>query len=1203
MSFVHLHVHSYYSVLDGAAPIKNLFKRAEADNQPALAITDHGNMFGIKEFFKVAKNFPQIKPIIGCEVYVNPEGRFSKRGKEDQSANHLILLAKNLEGYYNLVKLVSLGYVEGFYYKPKIDKELLEKYHKGLICSSACLGGEIPQKIRRGDIAGAKESILWYKNLFGEDYYLEVQLHKTEVPGLSDEVYREQLIVNKAIFELAPECGVKVIATNDVHFASKEDGPAHDRLICINTNAYLTDSNRLRYTQQEYLKSGEQMRSLFPDHPEVIENTLEIAEKVERYSIDCDHILPRFALPEGFNDSNLYLKHLTYKGARQRYGQISAGIEERIEFELSTIAKMGFPDYFLIVQDFIAAARAMGVWVGPGRGSAAGSVVAYCLGITRIDPVKYDLLFERFLNPERISMPDIDIDFDDEGRGKVLQYVEQKYGKDHVSHVITFGTMAAKSAIKDIARIEQVPLAESTRLANLIPTKPFEEVVKRRGENGQEIEESRKIPATVKNCIERVPELKESYEHSTIPEIKETLDFAMQLEGCVRNTGVHACAVIIGRNNLLEHIPISIAKDKESGEDMWVSQYEGKFIEDVGMLKMDFLGLRTLSILKETVSNIKKHRGIELDIDNIPLDDAATYELFGRGETVATFQFESEGMQKWLRDLKPTRFEDLIAMNALYRPGPMDYIPDFVDRKHGRKKIEYDLPEMEEILKDTYGVTVYQEQVMLLSQKLAGFTKGEADGLRKAMGKKLMDKMMEMQTKFIEGGIKNGHPKEKLDKIWKDWTAFAAYAFNKSHATCYAWIGYQTAYLKANYPAEFMAANLSGNLNNIEDIKKLMEECRRMGISVLGPDINESDVSFTVNKGGNIRFGMAGVKGVGAAIVNSIIEGRSNGPYKNIFDFIERSSAKAPVNRKTIESLVYAGAFDSFTEIRREQFFAETCKGEPFLDALCRYGSKVASDSLENSASLFGISDEGFKPIPPEIPVVGETNKLEFLKKEKEMTGIYLSAHPLDIYKFEIDNFAQYPLAELHQTMKEGNCSPFGEKEFTIAGLVNNVTRKSSKSGRPYASFTIEDYTGSISMTLFGKDYENFIPYLEEGEALFLRCAFAPRFQMLKENGEEKRSVVGHELKLRRVSLLANIKEELLKSFTIVLSAENIDAPFRKRLLRILKNNKGKSYLSIKMLEYKEKIAVDLLSRKFTIDVTQELLDLLKEYHYSYTIE
>ena len=746
MAFVHLHVHTYYSILDGAAPIASHFKKAAEDNQPALAITDHGNMFGVKEFLKVAKDFPDIKPIIGCEVYVNPEGRFSKRGKEDQSANHLILLAKNLAGYYNLVKLVSLGYTEGYYYKPKIDKELLEKYHENLICSSACLGGEIPQKIKKGDLEGAKESIMWYKNLFGEDYYLEVQLHKTELPGYAEDVYDQQVIVNKAIFELAQECDVKVIATNDVHFTRKEDGPAHDRLICLTTNANYDDVKRLRYTQQEYLKTEEEMAALFPEHPEVISNTIEIADKIEKYKIDCDHILPIFEIPSEFPDSNEYLRYLTYKGAEKNYKEITEEVRERIDFELATIKRMGFPDYFLIVQDFIAAARGMGVWVGPGRGSAAGSVVAYCLGITHIDPIKYDLLFERFLNPERISMPDIDIDFDDDGRGKVLQYVEGKYGKDHVSHVVTFGTMATKSAIKDIARIQQVPLSESDRLAKLVPDKFPPEIIKEKGENGEEIIKEKKVKVNVGNCVKLVPEMKEALESSTIPGVKETLQYAQKLEGTVRNTGVHACAIIIGRDNLTEHIPICIAKDKETGEDMWVSQYEGSFIEDVGMLKMDFLGLKTLSILKEAVANVKKSKGIDVDVDTLPIDDKATYDLFSRGDTVAIFQFESPGMQKWLRELKPSRFEDLIAMNALYRPGPMDYIPDFVDRKHGRKKIEYDLPQMEDTLKDTYGITVYQEQVMLLSQKLADFTKGQADGLRKAMGKKLIDKMMELKV-------------------------------------------------------------------------------------------------------------------------------------------------------------------------------------------------------------------------------------------------------------------------------------------------------------------------------------------------------------------------------------------------------------------------------------------------------------------------
>lgn len=1205
MSFVHLHVHTYYSILDGAAPIASHFKKAQEDNQPALAITDHGNMFGVKEFLKVAKNFPDIKPIIGCEVYVNPEGRFSKRGKEDQSAHHLILLAKNLQGYYNLVKLVSLGFTEGFYYKPKIDRELLEKYHEGLICSSACLGGEIPQKIRRGDMEEAEKSVQWYKDLFGEDYYLEVQLHKTEIPGYSEDVYEKQLIVNEGIFILANKLGVKVIATNDVHFTRKEDGSAHDRLICLTTNANYDDPNRLRYTQQEYLKTEEEMASLFPDHPEVISNTLEIAEKVERYKIDCDHILPIFEIPAEFSDSNEYLKFLTYKGGEQKYKEITPDIKERIDFELETIKRMGFPDYFLIVQDFIAAARNMGVWVGPGRGSAAGSAVAYCLGITHIDPIKYNLLFERFLNPERISMPDIDIDFDDDGRGKVLQYVEGKYGKDHVSHVVTFGTMATKSAIKDIARIQQVPLSESDRLAKLVPDKFPPDIIKKKGENGEEITEKKKVKVNISNCLKRVPEMKEIMENSPIPGIKETLQFAEKLEGTVRNTGVHACAIIIGRNNLTEHIPICIAKDKETGEDMWVSQYEGSFIEDVGMLKMDFLGLKTLSILKEAVSNIKKHRGIDLDIDHIPLDDEPTYKLFSRGDTVATFQFESDGMRKWLRELKPSRFEDLIAMNALYRPGPMDYIPDFVARKHGEKKIEYDLPEMADILEDTYGITVYQEQVMLLSQRLAGFTRGQADGLRKAMGKKLIDKMMELKTLFLEGGTSNGHPAEVLEKIWKDWTAFAEYAFNKSHATCYAWIGYQTAYLKANYPAEFMAANLSKNLNNIDEITKFMDECKRMGIAVLGPDVNESERTFTVNHDGNIRFGMAGIKGVGGAVVDSIVEGRKEKPYQNIFDFIERASTKGIINKKTIESLAYSGGFDSFEGIRRDQFFMTNSKDEIFIEALCRYGSKLQSDSLNNGNSLFGEDDEGFKPTPPDIPIPGEYNKLEFLKKEKELVGMYLSAHPLDMYKFEIKNFVQHTLAEAQNlVLQASKDASLQKKEIYIAGLVSGVNRRiSQKSGKPWMNLTLEDFSGSVAFSLFGKDYENFMQFMENGHALFIKCAIMPKIYVKPSDAENQEAVsVDCELKIKKVTLLANTKDEFIKNFMINLPVAKITKEFRKEMIKVLKSNKGEKALSLKVLDFDNQLAVEFFSRKYKIDINNDLLDFLDHQNLTYSV-
>jgi DNA polymerase III subunit alpha len=1209
MSFVHLHVHTYYSILDGEASIRGHFKKAQADNQPALAITDHGNMFGVKEFFNVAKEFPDIKPIAGCEVYVNPEGRFSKRGKEDQSAYHLILLAKNLSGYYNLVKIVSTGWVEGFYYKPKVDREIIEKYHDNLICSSACLGGELPKNIRAGRIKEAEEAALWYKSIFGEDYYLEVQLHKTEVSGQSQEVYEAQRLVNDELFKMGERLGIKCIATNDVHFTSKEDGPAHDRLICLTTNALLDDPKRLHYTQQEYLKTAEEMSALFPEHQEVISNTLEIADKIERYDINRDHVLPVFPIPNEFSDSNDYLRHLVYKGAELLYKKLTPELTERLDFELGTIKHMGFPDYFLIVQDFIKAAREKGVSVGPGRGSAAGSVVAYCLGITQIDPIKYDLLFERFLNPERISMPDIDIDFDDEGRGTVLKYVEEKYGKDHVSHVVTFGTMAAKSAIKDVARIQNVPLSESDRLSKLVPEKFPNEKVKV-VEEGVEKEIEKKVKVNLKNCCKYVPEMKEALENSSIPGVRDTIRYAQMLEGTVRQTGVHACAIIIGRDNLMEHIPICIAKDKETGEDMWVSQYEGSFIEDVGMLKMDFLGLRTLSIIKEALRNIKKHRNIEVDIDHISLDDKKTYALFCKGDTVATFQFESPGMQKWLRELKPSKIEDLIAMNALYRPGPMDYIPDFVDRKLGRKRIEYDLPEMEEILKDTYGVTVYQEQVMLLSQKLAGFSKGKADKLRKAMGKKKIDQMLVLYQDFMRGGVEKGHPREKLEKIWTDWKAFAEYAFNKSHATCYTWVAYQTAYLKANYPAEFMAANLSKNLNNIDEITKLMADCKHMGIGVLGPDINESYRTFSVNKEGNIRFGMAGVKGVGEAVSDLIVDCRGDKPFGDLFDFMERISERGGVNRKTMESLAYAGAFDSFGNIRRDQFFLSNSKEELFIDTLCRYGSRLANDSLNSSNSLFGEVDLAFKPTPPEIPVAGEYNKLEFLKKEKDLVGMYISAHPLDTYKFELDNFTTCDNVTLKEKEKEAssNADLLGS-EYFIAGLICSVDKKISRtSGKPYADFSIEDYSGTISFRLYGKDYEACLPFLENGTAVFIKVVLQPDFGSVKrQEGQSDSSgneqTRGCRLRIRRMTLLANTKEEFIRSFTMDIPVEKINKEFRKELIKNIKANKGKKLLNVRILDKTKGLSVEFFSKKYSVEVNEGLLDCLRHHDISYSTD
>jgi DNA polymerase-3 subunit alpha len=1189
MQFVHLHLHSYYSILDGEGKIENYFKKAAADHQPAMALTDHGNMFGVKEFLKTAKKFKGVvKPIVGCEVYVNPEGRFVKRGKEDQGAYHLILLAKNIEGYYNLVKIVSIGWTEGFYYKPKVDREVLEKYHENLIASSACLGGELPRLIAAGNMEEAEKSALWFKKVFGEDYYFEIQQHRTEVPGQSQEVFEKQKIVNAGLFKLSEKLGIKCIATNDCHFVNKEDGPAHDRLICINTNARVTDADRMHYTQQEYMKTAEEMAAMHITHPEIITNTLEVAEKVEEYDIDHDHILPIFKLPDGYSDSNDYLRDLVYKGAETRYPNMLPKLKERIDFELQTIKGMGFPDYFLIVQDFINAARARGIWVGPGRGSAAGSVVAYCLGITKIDPIKYDLLFERFLNPERISMPDIDIDFEEERRSDVLAYVEGKYGKDHVSHVVTFGTMATKSAIKDIARIEDVPLAIANKLAGMVPSSFPEEQVKVKRPDGTEEIDSKKVAVNFDNCLKLVPEFKQEYEHPETPEVGETMKYARMLEGTVRNTGVHACAVIIGRDRLSEHIPISIAKDKDTGNDIWVSQYEGSDIEDVGMLKMDFLGLRTLSILKETVENIKKSKKIDVDVDTLPLNDKATFKLFSKGDTIAVFQFESPGMQKWLRELRPNRFEDLIAMNALYRPGPMQYIPDFVNRKNGRTKIVYEMPEMEDILSDTYGVTVYQEQVMLLSQRIASFSKGQADGLRKAMGKKKIDKMMEMEELFMKGGIANGYKEEQLKKIWNDWKEFAKYAFNKSHSTCYAWIAYQTAWLKAHYPAEFMAANMSKNLGDIAEISKLMDECKRMKIKVLGPDVNESGVDFTVTGENEIRFGLAAIKGVGGAASEVII---NNAPYKSIFDFAEKAG-NGNINRKTIESLAYAGAFDSsFPEIRRDQYFSENSKGEIFLDALVRY-SQIVNKKEDNGGSLFGEGDSGFEAQTPEIPAAKEDmNNLEFLEKEKEMVGMYISSHPLDMYKFEIDNFTSYNLVQASALAQQVKDNPaLADRDFYVGGIVSSLTKKvSQKSGKPFASMVLEDYSGIMQFSVFGKDFETFLPFLNQGAALFIKCKLRKRFN----------SETDYEIRIQKITFLANLKEQFMKGLTLYIPSERLDKDYRKDLVNTIKENKGITPLNIVMTEADRGISLSYASSK-KVNVDRPLLDELEKMDIKY---
>ena len=1061
--FTHLHVHTQYSILDGAAAIKPLLKRAKELGMTALAITDHGNMYGVKEFHDAAEK-EGIKPILGCEVYVAGGSRFDKSGKDDRG-DHLILLAKNLEGYHNLSKIVSYAFTEGFYYRPRVDKELLRLYHDGIICCSACLGGELPQAIMRDDMQEARRVVEEFVSIFGEDYYLELQLHQSGIPRIDEQVYENQKKVNAVLLQLAAEYGVKYICSNDVHFIMADDAPAHDRLICLNTGRDLDDPNRMRYTWQEYLKSEEEMAALFPDHPEALATTAEIAGKVEEYSLEHKPLMPNFPIPDDFDvpldqlketfrkkikDEAVlaeidrctdsldevvgrypelsdqltiakqfrYLEHLTYKGAERRYGTLSDAVRKRIEYELSTIEWMGFPGYFLIVWDFIRAAREMGVSVGPGRGSAAGSVVAYSLTITNIDPMKYDLLFERFLNPDRISLPDVDVDFDEDGRADVLHYVVEKYGSKRVAQIVTFGTMAPKAAIKDVARVQRLPLSESNRISKLVPEKPG---------------------TTFAKAYKEVPELVKEKE-SDNPLIRDTMKYAEKLEGSVRQTGVHACGVIIGQDDLEKFAPMAIAKDAELN----VVQYEGKLVESVGLIKMDFLGLKTLSIIKDALENIESTTGSRPDIDAIPLDDPLTYDLYSRGETTGLFQFESPGMKKHLRNLKPNRFEDLIAMNALYRPGPMEYIPNFIARKHGLEPVTYEIPDMEEYLKDTYGITVYQEQVMLLSQKLAGFTGGEADTLRKAMGKKKRDVLDKMKPKFIEGAKKNGHDPKICEKIWGDWEAFASYAFNKSHSTCYAYVSYQTAYLKAHYPAEFMAALLSRNLSDIKKISFFMDECKRMGLSVLGPDVNHSKIRFSVDEGGNVRFGLAAIKGVGESAVQNIIDTRKEGgPFKSVYDFVERVNLQT-VNKKTLENLVLGGAFDAISDLPRSAYLARDEHDGTLLDALVRYGNRVQSEKNNVQQSLFGGITEESSVQKPEPPQYTPWTKLETLNRERDVIGIYLSSHPLDDFSLIIKHYCTCSLGDL------ADLPSMNGRDFVAAGMVTSVMHLTTKTGKPY---------------------------------------------------------------------------------------------------------------------------------------------------------
>ena len=1214
--FVHLHVHTQYSILDGAAAIKPLIKRAKALGMNAIAITDHGNMYGVKNFHDTATD-AGVKPILGCEVYV-VKNRFEK-DKDEKAGDHLILLAKNLEGYHNLCKMVSYSFTEGFYYKPRIDKQLIEQYHEGLICCSACLGGEVPQAIMHNDIEEAERVVQWFKNIFGEDYYLELQLHPSGDPQKDADVYENQLRVNKVILELAAKYGVKYICSNDVHFILAEDAVAHDQLICLNTGRDLDDPNRMRYTFQEYLKSPEEMAALFPDHPEALATTLEIADKCEDYKLTHAPLMPNFPPPEDFpialgelresfvkkiedeemlakigacatvpeleelvaGDKELsdrlmvakqycYLKDLTYKGAHMRYGDVlDEKTEERIKYELSTIEWMGFPGYFLIVWDYIRAAREMGVSVGPGRGSAAGSVVAYCLKITNIDPLKYDLLFERFLNPERISLPDVDVDFDEDGRADVLRYCVQKYGQKRVAQIVTFGTMAPKMAIKDVARVQKLALSESDRLSKLVPDKVTPD--KKHGETPFDF------------VYKESPELAAERE-SPNQLIRNTLKYAEKLEGSIRQTGVHACGVIIGQDDLEKFAPMAIAKDAELN----VVEFEGKEVESVGLIKMDFLGLRTLSIIKDAVENVKAVHGVDVDIDGISLDDAPTYEVFARGDTTGLFQFESPGMKKHLRNLKPNRFEDLIAMNALYRPGPMEYIPNFIARKHGQEPVTYEIADMEEYLNDTYGITVYQEQVMLLSQKLAGFTGGEADTLRKAMGKKKRDVLDKMKPKFIEGCKQRGHDEKICDKIWGDWEAFASYAFNKSHSTCYAYVAYQTGYLKAHYPSEFMAALLSRNLADIKQLTLYMNECKRMGIRVLGPDINESMRTFSSNKAGDVRFGLEAVKGVGEAAVESIIaERNANGRFKDIYDLMERVNFSA-VNRKCFENLAYAGGFDSISGFHRGKFFGADARdntGVTFIEQLMRYGQRFQAEKNNAQQSLFG--GGGHVDIQrPVLPACADWSQLETLAKEREMIGHYLSAHPLDDYKIIINHMCKTQLTELE------NLEALKGQEIAVAGMVVSVQNLITKTGKPWGKFVLEDYNGTHEFALFSRDYENFRKYLFSDYFLFVRGRVQPKPYNDKEL----------EFKIISMVQLSEMRDTMIKEMNVLLPVEDVTPTLVRELTEKVKEAKGETLFRISVIDREAHVSLSLFSKSHKVSLTQSLVSYLDDNEIKYSI-
>ena len=1232
--FVHLHVHTYYSILDGQSSVERLVDKAVGNGMRAMAITDHGNMFAIKNFYnycnKVNKKLkaegkPAFKPILGCEMYVARHKKESKiKENGDMGGKHLVVLAKNYVGYKNLIKLVSRAWVDGFYMRPRTDHDDLERFHEGLIVSSACIAGEVPSKILKGDIDGARESIRWFKRVFGEDYYLELQRHEVTNPSIhaNRQTYPLQQKANKMLLQLAKEENVKVICTNDAHFVDEENAEAHDHLICLSTGKDLDDPNRLLYTKQEWFKTREEMNQVFNDLPEVLRNTCEIADKVEFYSIDNAPIMPFFPIPEDFgteeklrqtvsneaifkefttdeNGNNImseeeakskvnklggidklyrikleadYLAKLSYEGAKKLYGEpLTDEVEERIKFELHIMKTMGFPGYFLIVQDFINTAReSLGVMVGPGRGSAAGSVVAYCLGITKIDPIKYDLLFERFLNPDRISLPDIDTDFDDDGRGKVLEWVENKYGKENCAHIITYGTMATKNSLKDVARVERVPIPQANSLCKSIPDKLPDN-----------------LKMNLENAIKVVPELQEA-ETSSDLKLKNTIKYAKMLEGTVRGTGVHACGFIICRDPISDWVPVSIAEDKsDPGHKLRCTQYDGHVIEDTGLIKMDFLGLKTLSILKEAVENIRFTKGIEIDLDNIPIDDALTYELYSAGRTVGIFQFESVGMQTHLRALQPTLFEDLIAMNALYRPGPMDYIPDFIARKKDPSKIVYDIPCMEKYLKDTYGITVYQEQVMLLARQLANFTRGQSDTLRKAMGKKMIDKMNELEALFYEGGKQNGHDPKVLNKIWEDWKKFASYAFNKSHATCYSWVSFQTAYLKAHYPAEYMAAVLSRNLNNIVEITKFIDECRAIDIKVLGPNVNESRQKFSPNHKGEIRFGLSAIKGIGEAATLSIVEEREkNGDYKDIYDFVQRVNLSS-VNKKCLELLALSGALDCFTNIKREQYLTKNAKGEVFIDNLIRYGQRYQAEQNEAQNSLFGGEDAAniAVPTPPELD---KWSQIELLNRERECVGIYLSAHPLDEFNIVLKGLCNTKCTELE------DLSTLSTKEnIVLGGIITSVESRLTKTGKPCGFVVIEDFNGSGRIALFGEEWAKWQGMLREGYTVFIRAKCSQRFKDSKF----------FDFRISDIKLLQTVKEESIDKITLHVNVNDLNEELVDDLMSIVSTNKGSTQLFLQVNDHINNTNFLMRAREREIELTHDFLSYIEQHeNISYTV-